>query len=421
MEKSKIKKIFLVLGFVIVVLLMAYFIFSTFFKKNTGGLQEPGTETPNSGIGLPGSPDGSGNIGEDGGPGQVPTSSDSQNQTSPLFPENSGQVSTIANGGITQINNLVSGPTSGATLSKNGDSVQFYNQNDGKFYMVNDKGDLIALSDKVFYNVDDVTWAPSKTKAVIEYPDGNKIVYDFSTQKQVTLPKHWEDFAFSTDSQKLVNKSLGTDPDNRWLIVSNSDGSQSKAVEYIGTNDKDVIPSWSPNNQSVGMYTKGVDFNRNEVFFIGQNDENFKSTVVEGWSFSPLWSNDGEKLLYSVYSAKSDLKPNLWLVNAKGDNIGSNRTNLQIETWAEKCTFAGNNEVYCAVPKTLERGAGLYPDLALKTSDDLYKINLSTGQKELIAIPNGAYNVSSIIVSEDQKNIFFTDYSSNQIYKVKLK
>lgn len=421
MEKSKIKKILMVLGFAIVVVLMAYLIFNTFFKKSPSGQPDPGAETPNSGIGLPGSPDGSGNIGEDGSSGQVPTSSDSGVQTSPLFPENSGQISTVANGGITQVNSLVTSPTTGATLSKNGDSVQFYNKDDGKFYMVNDKGDVIALSNKVFYNVDSVTWAPNKTKAVIEYPDKNKIVYDFSTEKQVTLPKHWEDFEFSSDSQKLVNKSLGTDPDNRWLIMSNSDGSQSKALEYIGTNDKDVIPSWSPNNQTVAMYTRGVDFNRNEVFFIGQNDENFKSTVVEGWGFDPLWSNDGEKLLYSVYSAKNELKPSLWLVNAKGDNIGSDRTSLQIETWAEKCTFANSNEVYCAVPKTLEKGAGLYPDLALKTSDDLYRIDLSTGQKELIAVPNGAYNVSSIIVSEDQKNIFFTDYSSNQIYKVRLK
>jgi hypothetical protein len=421
MEKSKIKKILMVLGFAIVVVLMAYLIFNTFFKKSPSSQTGPGTETPNSGIGLPGSPDGSGNIGEDVSSGQVPTSSDSGVQTSPLFPENSGQISTVANGGITQVSSLITNPTTGATLSKNGDSVQFYNKDDGKFYMVNDKGDVIALSNKVFYNVDSVTWAPNKTKAVIEYPDKNKIVYDFSTEKQVTLPKHWEDFEFSSDSQKLVNKSLGTDPDNRWLIMSNSDGSQSKALEYIGTNDKDVIPSWSPNNQTVAMYTRGVDFNRNEVFFIGQNDENFKSTVVEGWGFDPLWSSDGEKLLYSVYSAKNELKPSLWLVNAKGDNIGSDRTSLQIETWAEKCTFANSNEVYCAVPKTLEKGAGLYPDLALKTSDDLYRIDLSTGQKELIAIPNGAYNVSSIIVSEDQKNIFFTDYSSNQIYKVRLK
>ena len=420
MEKSRIKKILIVLGFALVVVVLAWLIYSVFFAKQS---LLPGIGTNNNtstGTGLPTSPDGSGNIGENGEIIPIPTSSDNQIQTDPQSPQNYGQASQIANGGVTKTTTLVSSPTVGATSGKNSNSIQFYNQADGKFYMVNESGDLIALSDKVFYNVQAVEWAPNKTKAVIEYPDGNKIVYDFSTEKQVTLPKHWEDFEFSSDSQKLVNKSLGTDPDNRWLIMSNSDGSQSKALEYIGTNDDDVIPSWSPNNQTVAMYTKGVDLNRSEVFFVGQNDENFKSTVVEGWGFEPLWSTDGQKLLYSVYSASNELKPSLWLVNAQGDNIGTNRTNLQVQTWAEKCTFASATEVYCAVPKSLEKGAGLYPELALKTSDDLYKINLSTGQKELIAIPDGAYNISSIVVSGDQKNIFFTDYVNSQIHKIQL-
>lgn len=420
MEKSRIKKILIVLGFALVVVVLAWLIYSVFFAKQS---LLPGIGTNNNtstGTGLPTSPDGSGNIGENGEIIPIPTSSDNQIQTDPQSPQNYGQASQIANGGVTKTTTLVSSPTVGATSGKNSNSIQFYNQADGKFYMVNESGDLIALSDKVFYNVQAVEWAPNKTKAVIEYPDGNKIVYDFSTEKQVTLPKHWEDFEFSSDSQKLVNKSLGTDPDNRWLIMSNSDGSQSKALEYIGTNDEDVIPSWSPNNQTVAMYTKGVDLNRSEVFFVGQNDENFKSTVVEGWGFEPLWSTDGQKLLYSVYSASNELKPSLWLVNAQGDNIGTNRTNLQVQTWAEKCTFASATEVYCAVPKSLEKGAGLYPELALKTSDDLYKINLSTGQKELIAIPDGAYNISSIVVSGDQKNIFFTDYVNSQIHKIQL-
>lgn len=420
MEKSRIKKILIVLGFALVVVVLAWLIYSVFFAKQS---LLPGIGTNNNtstGTGLPTSPDGSGNIGENGEIIPIPTSSDNQIQTDPQSPQNYGQASQIANGGVTKTTTLVSSPTVGATSGKNSNSIQFYNQADGKFYMVNESGDLIALSDKVFYNVQAVEWAPNKTKAVIEYPDGNKIVYDFSAEKQVTLPKHWEDFEFSSDSQKLVNKSLGTDPDNRWLIMSNSDGSQSKALEYIGTNDDDVIPSWSPNNQTVAMYTKGVDLNRSEVFFVGQNDENFKSTVVEGWGFEPLWSTDGQKLLYSVYSASNELKPSLWLVNAQGDNIGTNRTNLQVQTWAEKCTFASATEVYCAVPKSLEKGAGLYPELALKTSDDLYKINLSTGQKELIAIPDGAYNISSIVVSGDQKNIFFTDYVNSQIHKIQL-
>jgi hypothetical protein len=64
--------------------------------------------------------------------------------------------------------------------------------------------------------------------------------------------------------------------------------------------------------------------------------------------------------------------------------------------------------------------AGMFPELALRTSDDLYKINIETGQKTLIAIPDQAYNISSIIVNKDQSNLFFTDQIDEQIHKINL-
>ena len=421
MGKSKLKKIMLILGFLLLAFLIGYFIWNTFFQRTTLRPELPIDDTGFPVDGLPTSPDGPGQIVDEGVFVPIEGSPDTPVQVSPEAPQIIGEVSSVASGGVTRTETIVPSPSLAPTLGRDGSSVQFYNREDGKFYITNENGDLIALSNKVFHSVANVEWAPNKTKAVLEYPDGNKIVYDFLTERQVTLPKHWEDFSFSTDSNKLVNKSLGIDPNNRWLIVSNSDGTQSRAVEFIGTNDKNVIPSWSPNNQTVAMYTRGVDFDRREVFFLGQNDENFKSTIVEGWGFSPLWSDAGDRLLYSVYSPNDDLKPKLWIVNAQGDNIGVNRRNLQIETWVEKCTFANETEVYCAVPKTLPKGAGLYPELALQTSDDLYRINTITGQRELVAVPDKAYNISSIIISNDGKNAFFTDYTTGQIHKIQLR
>lgn len=421
MEKSKIKKIVLILVFLAFVILMAFFIWNTFFKSKTTP-EFPTDVIIDPVTGLPLSPEGPGQVIDDpSGPGFIDDyEEDDDTQVAPINPQIIGEVDPQASGRITKTTTIVDSSSLKPTLNRDGSSVQFYNQSDGKFYIVNDSGDLIALSNKVFHNVENVEWAPNKTKAVIEYPDGNKIVYDFTTEKQITLPKHWEDFSFSPDSTKLVNKSLGIDPDNRWLIVSNSDGSQSQAIEFIGTNDDTVMPSWSPNNQYIGMYTKGIDFIRNEVFFIGQNNENFKSTTVEGWGFEGKWSETGDKLLYSVYSPNDDLKPKLWIVNSSVDNIGVNRTNLQLETWSEKCTFADNSNIYCAVPNELPEGAGLYPQLADNSFDSLYHINTKTGQKELIAIPESPYNISNLIISQDQKTIFFTDKFTGQIHKIDL-
>lgn len=415
-ENSRFKKFILIAIFLAVVILIGYFIWVIFFKPSfapTPETQPGATSTPS---GLPEAGTGKGQVVSTTTPGGVPSATTTPGANAPQTPK--GFVPTDNNKKATVINST---PTLKPILSSDGKTVQFYDKNDGKFYKVNDNGDKVPISDQVFYNVQNVEWAPNTNKAVLEYPDGSKIVYDFNTNKQVTLPKHWEDFNFSTDSNKLVMKSMGVDPDNRWLITSNTDGTKAQALEFIGNNADTVIPSWSPNNQSVAMYTQGVDFNRQEVFFVGQNKENFKSTIIEGRGFQPKWSKTGDNLLYSVYNSDNDLKPKLWIVNAQGDSIGSNRRSLDLETWADKCTFATNKEIYCAVPDSLPKGAGLLPDLAKTSKDTLYKINLETGIKQEVAVPDGSYNISNLMISDKQDKIFFTDSTNNEIYKIDLK
>lgn len=415
---SRYKKVIYIIIFVLVIILFAVLLWRTFFKPKISPIT---TGTPTSSIlgELPTAGEGGQQVSSTT-PGTIPESATIPG-ISGSIPSTTIQPSTVAQGGLTKVNILNAGQAISPLLASDGRTIQYYNQSDGKFYRLNANGEMVPLSDKVFYSVENVDWAPGGNKAVLEYPDGSNIVYDFNLQKQVTLPKHWEDFSFSKDSNQLVSKSLGTDPENRWLITSNSDGSSAKVIEYIGTNDDKVISSWSPNNQVIALYTEGMDFNRQQLFFVGQNGENFKSTIVEGRDVRAQWTPDGSRLLYSAYNNNSDLKPQLWVVGAQGENIGANRKSLEINTWADKCTFANANEIYCAVPENLERGAGIFPDLAKKTKDNLYKIDLTTGSRKLVAIPDGKFNINNVVVTSDQSKLYFTDQNNNQVYRVDLK
>jgi hypothetical protein len=415
---TRYKKIFLIIIFLAVVALLGYLLWKVFFS-----VKPPVTSTPITNItttgGLPAVGPG-GEAGEEtGGSGKLPGE---ENQPGAIVGNPDPEASApdeIASGRITQTSTVTKSAVLNPTLSSNG-GVQYYDKNDGLFYKIDENGNVVKLSDKVFYQVDKVFWAPDKDRAILEYPDGSKIMYNFATDKQVTLPNYWKDFSFADNSDQIVAKSIGLDPDNRWLIVSGSDGSKATALEPIGTKDATVYPSWSPNNQIVAMYTRGVDFDRQEIFFVGLNGENFKSTVIEGRGLQSQWSTAGDKLLYSVYHTRDDLKPRLWIVDANGDNIGGDRHSFNLQTWADKCTFASNTEIYCAVPENLEAGAGMFPELADKTKDSLYKIDLTTGTQKLIAIPNGAYNISQIMVPDNQGYIYFTDKNTELIYKIKM-
>ncbi len=326
----------------------------------------------------------------------------------------------IAIGGVTKTELVLSRPSFKPTLDKLG-NMAYYDLRDSKFYKMDEEGNVIPLSDKVFNRVTEVDWAPKADKAVIHYPDGNKIIYNFNTEKQVTLPKHWDDFSFSPDGNQLSAKSLAENPDNRWLIVFSDQGTGARALEPLGDNYDKVYPAWSPNNQSVAMWTDGLDFNRQKLVFLGLNEENFKSTVIEGRGFQPLWSEQGDKLLYSVYNDNNNMNPRVWVVDAQGQNIGQNRRNLGLDTWASKCTFAGNDDVYCAVPNNLPPGSGLFPEAAENSIDSLYHINLKTGSQQMIATPENNVNISQVMVNPGQSKLYFTDKRSGQIYQIKLK
>ncbi len=408
----KYKKIIFLIIFLTVIVVLGYLLYALFFKTKVSNIvvTEPPIATSTKGLPVAKT-----------GAGQVITPTETAGLPGQAGGAETTKINPLAQGGLTQTVELNNSPSLGATLAGNGSDLQYYNQADGKFYRLTKDGKASPLTDKVFYQVDKIFWSPDKNKAILKYPDGANIVYDFTTNQQITLPSHWKDFAFSPDGNKIVLKSIGLDPNNRWLAISNLDGSSAQRIEALGDKDETVYPAWSPNNQIIAMYTEGLDFDRQEVYFVGLHNENFKSTIIEGRGFEPKWAPRGDKLLYSVYSSNTNLKPMLWLVNASGDNIGSNRISLGIETWASKCTFANITDLYCAVPQSLEEGAGLFPEMALSTKDNLYKIDLQTGLKKLIAIPNGDYSISDINISDNGYYLYFTDQATKTLHQIKLK
>ncbi|MBU0646565.1 hypothetical protein KJ611_03820 [Patescibacteria group bacterium] len=330
---------------------------------------------------------------------------------------------TVAQGRETQTTTLTSSAVSNTAVS--GNQVNYYDANDGRFYQIDDQGNVISLSEQQFPQAENVVWNGDANKAIIEFPDGSNIVYDFATQQQVTLPKHWQDFDFSDSSDQIVAKNMAVDPDNRWLVTSNADGSNVKAVQALGLNADKVQVSWSPSNKVIAFadtaepLSGGLD--RKMILPIGQNHENYKGLIIEGLGFLPNWSPDGRQLLYSASGAYSGEKPLLWIVDASPATMGENRRSLGLNTWADKCTFTSNSEAYCAVPQNLPTNAGFQRTLYRNLPDNLYQVDLATGRTSLLAIPTQNLAMENLTVSGDGRTLYFTDAVSGQLSSLKLK
>ncbi|MFH0857512.1 MAG: hypothetical protein V1848_02060 [Candidatus Magasanikbacteria bacterium] len=408
MDENK-KRIIFIIGFFLLTILFGYALYRVFFAAKEEVLVPPPITGIPTGV-FPTSPEGELIPGAEI-PGVTPTLPEAEGVITGVegLPTEKPKVTQIIS---TAVNNFSVGQ-----LGK----ANYYQPEDGKFYKIASDGSTQALDEKVFYNVENVNWSPVSDEAIIEYPDGSNIYYNFTTKKQVTLPQHWEEFSFTDSGAKIAAKSMGLSEENRWLVVADPTGKNAELIEPLGNNADKVIIDWSPNNQIVGMSLTGeaLGADRQELLFVGLNGENYQSTVVEGRGLVTEWSPDGDRLLYSVYSARSDFKPELWIVNANPSNIGTGRQALRVNTWANKCTFADDRYVYCGVPISLDSGAGFAPEIADSTSDQIFRIDTVTGARTLIQTDQ-FHVIDTIQVDETTNKLYFTDKLSSGVFSVQL-
>jgi hypothetical protein len=389
-----------IIGFTAACILIALALYMTFFRKTVVTI----TETPSS------SSDSAGNL-PSAGLGTSNTGTSSSGEETDGTIDTTLPPSRIANGGATITTLLTNTTIENPTVTKDG-SIAYYDPADGKFYTIDANGNVVALSQKTFPKAENITFNIGATEAVIEYPDGSNILYNFDTAQQVTIPTHWEDFSFSDDGADLVAKSIGTDESNRALVITSADGSSTKVIAALGANDDKVTANWSPDGNVVAFSATGTSssgtFGRQEIYLIGKDGSAVGSLYVDGTSFRAIWTTDGKHILYSVADPANGYKAALWYADGRGDRNGDSRRKMGIQTTVNKCTFATSTIAYCAVPRNMPSGGG-NPSMDIDEYDDVYKLDVSTGNARLVAIPAAATKMFNLSVSPDGSSLYYAD------------
>ena len=408
-----IKRVVTIVIFIFATFIIGLFLYTIFFQPLTTE-----TNVPPAGGGQPigGDPGLIGNSNARLPGGTVP--SPTPTETPSPQPSAAGGTAT---GGLTQVFPAITTVSDGVTMDRDGSSLVYYDVSDGKFYRLTKDGKIQTLNDRIFHDVQKITWSDDRQRAVLECPDSANIIFDFASGKQVSLPNHWEDFDFSPAGDQIIAKSIGMDSGNRWLVVTDATGSKERPIAPLGNIADSVITAWSPSNQMVAIKVQGSGASEQELFFVGLNDERYRSTVVPGLGFEGNYTPDGNQLLYSVYSSRTQVKPELWLTSVSPDAIGENRRTVGLQTWAHKCTFADASVAYCAVPETLPVGAGMYPNESDNSADQLYRVDLLNGGTTLVALPELGHTMESLTVSSDGRNLYYTAKQDSKVYRIQLK
>jgi hypothetical protein len=402
-------------GFIVVVVLIAWAIWALFFRLPKA-VVKPQPQAGPAGQ-LPA-------IGE-GPAGRVVEQPAAQPLLEPerpvLEPE---QPAPVAAGGRTQVDVITDSRAEFSTLSGNG--FNYYDSRDGRFYSISRAGgEPVLLSDEQFPNVESITWGKSGERAVLEFPDGANIVYNFKTKEKATLPRQAEDFAFTREEDRLAYKYVGDSFDDRFLVVSEPNGQGQEILRPLGDEVNNVQVAWSPNEQVVALFRESVSAAGEEVMFVGLHNENWLTLQTNGIGFEGEWSPEGKQMLYSVYNAASGYRPSLYIAGAEGDNIGLGNRSLKVQTWPDKCAFTSETVIYCAVPQNLPEGSGLYPELAESVADAIYRIDLINNLSTPVAFPETAgtpsFNVQKLMLSPDGGELYFTDRVTGRINRLRLR
>lgn len=337
-------------------------------------------------------------------------------------------IAKVAAGGETSVESIIKSGVNFVTQDANGRDIIYYDAVTGQFFRLSPDGKTtVLLSSDKFPQLKNVTWAPNRTKAILEFPDQAKVLYDFAAKKQTTLPKEVSDFSFSPTGDQVAWKFTGSGPDDNWLQVADPTGGSARSIEPLGDNASRVQVAWSPTNQVIALYSKSAGLEQQDILPLGLNNENFETMSVNGRGFRGQWAPGGTGLLFSTFSSATDYNPVLQLASASGGTIGHERLNLGLNTWPDKCAFSTNaSAVYCAVPQYLESGTGIYPDLAKNIPDEFFRVDLTTGVKTKIAVPVGAdgsrtFSAKNVFVTPGDTALYFSDQVSGQTFSLLLK
>ncbi|MEK7586447.1 MAG: hypothetical protein AAB453_01095 [Patescibacteria group bacterium] len=218
-----------------------------------------------------------------------------------------------------------------------------------------------------------VTWPEATTTL----PNGN--IYDLAVspnQKQLFYleEKVGETFGYLTDLEFKKKELVFTSPFTSWHVNWFTPG----AIAFAG----------KASNQALGL-----------VYFLDLKTKKLTRVLGDRLGLSVLPSLGGTHLALSQTEGRQtrlsfyDLK--------KSEVVGPT-----LNTLAEKCVWADNEIIYCAVPKTLP--AGDYPDSwyrgEINFADEIWRANITTGETKRISVANNLTDLSEN--NFDAENLF---------------
>jgi len=312
---------------------------------------------------------------------------------------------------LTQLTNF---PVIAPAVNKEENRVLFYKKDGGDLFSIDFAGqNQEKVSNITVLGLFEAVWSRDKDRAAVFYLDGETIKGFLQIgSSTASLPQGIKSFVWSPDGKSIVyavERSEKTD-----IILADANGRNPK-ITYT-TPLRDAKLSW-PTQDRIILETAPSGIAEGFLFAYTRSSGVFSRIIGPIFGLVSLWSPNGSQIASSITNNEGK-NPKILIFDASGK--------LTFETTAatisQKCAWADEKELFCAIPQNSLSGYILPDDYLrgeLNTSDRLMSINLGSGDvKELL--DSGGLDISDIGITKKKDYVFFINRFNGTLWSLKL-
>lgn len=309
-------------------------------------------------------------------------------------------------------------PIVGYAVASSG--VRYIERGTGHVVDVSPRGDIRnRISNTTISKIFSVAWSSDASRALLSYIESESVrvvsaTFSASSTNTSLMPSSVLSAVFSPFTPLNILYLLPSDTGAR-AVIANPDNS--KPSETVTTPFPEFLVAW-PDKNTLSFTTRPSGNVPGFLFTYDLAAHQLSKLLGDVMGLEVLWSKSGKRLLYSYYNSQNQL-PRLFALELKTKTV----LDLGVTTLASKCVFSSNDEtvIYCGMEA--QSRPALYPDDwlqgALSFTDKLWKINLTTLEKNLLAT-NQTFDASQLRTSNDDRFLYFVNKKNNSLWSYKI-
>ncbi len=201
--------------------------------------------------------------------------------------------------------------------------------------------------------------------------------------------------------------------------VSNLDGT--KKSQIFDSPFTEWLSSWT-NDKTILLATKPSYVAAGHAYALDVKSGSFQKIYGGGNGLTAILSPDGKNLLVSEIT---DNSPSLKIYNIANRSL----VDTGLKTIADKCLWAANTVIYCAVPETIPSADGGYPDAwyqgVVSFKDGIWKIDSATLSTDLVLnisqTARESIDAVNLAASKGGDYLFLINKSDSSLWSLQLR